>query len=233
MTEKDNELRVLIDLRDRTIQKNRIAFGNRLTAINNGQDEADEKTFAIVERWNDRFIALEEEVDEDIKDLASEYPIIDEMVAVKGVGPMLAAKVVAMIDIDRAKTVSALWRYSGYGVTNGERDKPTKGEKLKYNKRLKQACYLVGGSFLKSNSPYRQIYDSAREYYEANRKDWTLGHQHNAAMRKMVKLWLSHLWLTWRSIEGLETNEPYVHSKLGHEHNYTPEEFGWESLKVI
>jgi hypothetical protein len=48
----------------------------------------------------------------------------------------------------------------------------------------------------------------------------------------MIKMWLSHLWTTWRQIEGLETNAPYAHEKLGHNHNYTPQEFGWPELAV-
>jgi hypothetical protein len=34
----DNMLRVLVDLRDMTVQKNRIAFSNRITAVQDGRD---------------------------------------------------------------------------------------------------------------------------------------------------------------------------------------------------
>jgi len=151
------------------------------------------------------------------------------MVEVRGIGYMLAAKTVAMIDIERAETVSALWRYAGYGVVDGERERPTKGEKLHYNKRLKTTCYLIAVSMLRSNSPYRKIYDSAREYYAANR-DWTKGHCHNASLRKMTKIWLQHLWITWRKLEGMPTNDPYAHEKLAHNSYYTPQEFGWPAV---
>ena len=140
---------------------------------------------------------------------------------------MLAAKVVCMIDIEKAGTVSALWKFAGYGVTNGKRDKPEKGKKLPYCARLKTACYLVGSSFLKSNSPYREIYDSTKAYYETNREEWPKGQRHNAAMRKMIKVWLQHLWVIWRNMEGLPTSGPYVMDKLRHEHYLPPEDFGW------
>jgi len=223
-------LRALVDMRDRTLQKSRIAFGNRISAIERGADIPANGTGELIERWLMRFQLLEDEVDNDIKDIAKEYPIIELATEVKGVGVMLAAKVVAMVDIQRAETVSALWKYAGYGVTNGERDKPTKGEKLPYNKRLKTTCYLIGSSFLKSNSPYRRIYDEAKEYYELNRPDWTKARRHNAAMRKMIKVWLSHLWEVWRKIEGLPTREIYVKEKLGHTHILRPQEFGWPEL---
>ena len=226
------QLRILVDMRDRVLQKNRVAFGNRIDAIQRGKDEAGEEELKTLQRWYSRFLDLEEEADGEIAELIKEFEIIDHMTEVKGIGPGLAAKVVCMIDIERAATISSLWKYAGYAVVNGERERPVKGEKLGYNKRLKVNCYLVGTSFLRSSSPYRDVYDSAREYYDANRPDWKKGRKHHAAMRKMVKLWLSHLWLVWRQIEGLTVSEPYAHAKLGHNHNYTPQEFGWPEIAV-
>ena len=223
----DNNLRVLVDLRDRVLQKNRIAFGLREGAIERGADQSGNGNSALFERWQERFYMLEKEADKDIKELAGDIPIIQEMVKVRGVGYLLAAKVAAMIDIERATTVSALWRYAGYAVVNGQREKLTKGEKAHYNRRLKIACRLIGESFLKSNSPYRSIYDSAKEYYAANRTDWTLLHQHNAALGKMIKVWLQHLWVIWREMEGLDIKDLYVMEHLGHTHYLKPEDFGW------
>ena len=220
-------LRALVDLRDRTLQKSRIQFGNRISAIERGSDQADGATNELITRWQERFDALEAEADRDIAALVKDRPIVKAMTQVRGVGFLLAAKVVAMIDIERAATVSALWRYCGYAVMDGERERPTKGEKLHYNSRLKTTCYLVGTSFLRSNSPYRKIYDLAREYYAANRPDWTEGHRHNAAMRKMIKVWLAHLWVIWRTLEALPVRVLYVMEKLSHTHYRTPQEFGW------
>lgn len=42
-------------------------------------------------------------------------------------------------------------------------------------------------------SPYRDVYDIGRERY-VDRPDWTLGHQHAAAMRLTVKAILIDLW---------------------------------------
>jgi hypothetical protein len=223
----ETTLRALVDLRDRTIQKNRIAFSNRISAIERGTDTSDSD---VIEKWLSRFQGLEDELDKDISKMVKGNELIERMTEIKGVGDILAAKVISMIDIREASTVSSLWRYSGYAVIGGAREKPTKGEKLHYNSRLKTTCYLIGQSFLRCNSPYRSVYDAAREYYEANRPDWTKGHQHNAALRKMIKVWLSHLWLVWRQMEGLETRPLYVHERLNHEHEYLPSEFGWSAV---
>lgn len=216
--------RALVDLRDRIIQKARIQFSNRLSAIDRGTDNPTYRHY--IEQWMTKFQLLEDELDSSIKDLADDFPIVEYMCRVKGVGKTLALKTVVMIDIHRADTISALWRYAGYAVINGEREKPVKGEKLHYNIRLKTTCYLIGSSFLRSGSPYRDIYDKAREEYES-REDWTKLHKHNAAMRKMIKVWLSHLWLVWRKLEGLPVSDPWIVAENNHHRLYTPEEFGW------
>jgi len=43
-------------------------------------------------------------------------------------------------------------------------------------------------------------------------------HRHNAAMRKMVKMFLLELWTTWRELEGLEVVPPYSEAMLGRQH---------------
>lgn len=220
-------LREMVDLRDRTLQKARIQFANRLSALHTGTDVASPETEAIITRWAARFLELEQEADEDIRQLARAYPIIDVMSEVKGIGPLLAAKIVAMIDIKRSNTVSSFWRYAGYGVIDGARERPTKGERMHYNARLKTTLFILAGSFMRSGSPYRSIYDNARAYYDANRPEWTPGHKHAAAQRKMIKVFLAHLWVTWRTMEGLPTRDLYVMDYGGHTTYITPQEMGW------
>ena len=221
-------LRVLVDLRDRQIQKARVQFGNRLGAIQRGADASDGHQEEVVARYLARFEALEKELDADIRELVKDYPIYAELSSVRGIGPGLAAKLIALIDIREADTVSALWRFAGLAVINGEREKLVKGEKAHYSGRLKTTMYLVGTSFLRSGSPYRQVYDEARVYYES-REGWTKLHQHLAAMRKMEKLFLAHLWERWRTLEGLPIRVPYVQEVLGHTGIRRPQEFGWPS----
>ena len=224
---ENGTLRVLVDLRDKTIQKNRIAFGLRLGAVERGDDTASEQQISILKRYEERFALLESELDDDIRGMVDGLPIYQAMKQVKGVGPSLSARMLAMIDIREADTVSALWRYAGYGCINGERERPVKGETLHYNTRLKATLYVVATSFLKCSSPYRRVYDSAKEYYQANRSDWSKGHIHAASMRKMIKMFLSHFWMVYRELEGLPVRDLYVEEHLGHKHITTPQEFGW------
>jgi len=223
----ESALKALIDLRDRTIQKSRIAFGNRIAAIESERDTADEKTMAILNYWKEKFDEMEAQLDMDIGEMIEDDPIIDALISLKGIGKILAAKLVSSIDIHQADTVSALWRYAGYGVVEGEREKPVKGEKLHYNAELKKNIYLIGISFMRCSSPYRDIYDSAREYYQVKHPEWTKGHQHNAALRKMIKIFLSHLWEHWRLLKGLSIRDAFVLERLSHTHKYERFDFGW------
>jgi Transposase IS116/IS110/IS902 family len=57
---------------------------------------------------------------------------------------------------------------------------------------------------------------------------WTSAHQHLAALRKMEKLFLVHLWKTWREALGLPTPVPYVFAHPGsapHTDELPPEDF--------
>ncbi len=224
------DIRPLIDTRDRAIQKSRIAFGNRLAALENEQDKADHDTFFLYEKWHQRFTDLEKELNEDIVSVAEDVPIVQQLCNIRGISYTLAAKLVSFIDISRAPTVSALWRYAGYAVFDGMRERKEKGKKLHYNTRLKCACYLVATSFLRtSGSPYRALYDKARDYYDKERPEWTKGHKHLASMRKMTKVFLAHLWIVWRTMEDLPTGQAYIIGRNGHSHTIEPMGFGWET----
>lgn len=48
------------------------------------------------------------------------------------------------------------------------------------------------------------------------------GHLHNQALRKMIKLFLSCLWLEWRKAEGLPLTKPYAIGILEHAHYIDP-----------
>lgn len=276
-TNTDSTLRMLVD-NFRQVQKNRISWSQRRMAKERGDDEGTPEDMETIRFWEESFQKMEDIAKEHVEEAAGKYDIINEMVKIKGVGLLSAAKVISMIDIHRSNTVSALWRYAGYGVgdywadkdgkikapvsgrvidTDGlkvlfsiepkddweivkSRDRLIKGYLSPFNRTLKSSCYLVATSFLKSgsrpdkdgNQLYRRVYDDKKEYYEANR-DWTKGHIHNAALRKMILVWLSHVWARWRAIEGLEVTALYVNAKLGHVHYYSPEEFGWGSVNAI
>ena len=232
-------LRAQIDVYERLYTKTAVAFGNRKYMAEAGRDVPGG---AVMQVYDNALIDMahmkqraEKDFTKTLKVLAKDYPVIDALLGIRGIGPRFAAGLFAMNDIStNCDTPSSLWRWCGYGVVDGVAEKRVKGQKLAYNPRLKTLCYLIGESLIKQGdkSPYRRIYDEAKEYYTANRPGWKTekspkGHYHMAAMRKMVKVFLAHLWEYWRESEGLATRKIYCIEKMGHTTPLPREEFGW------
>lgn len=102
------------------------------------------------------------------------------------------------------------------------------GYQSNWNDRLKVLAWKASTSFVKqdpSKSKYKKLYVKIKE--DEHRKHPTKkkvggktmfndGHLHNRAMRKVSKIFLAHVWQTWRRQRGLETTEPYAKQLLGH-----------------
>ena len=116
-------------------------------------------------------------------------------------------------------------------IIDGKREWTKTGETSAYNRKLKAICYLIGEQFIIQQTPvYVDIYYIEKK---AMRRDcpepipnpdksspWptinTDSHIHRKARRKAVKIFLSHLWLIWRGLEGLPVSKPYAEQILGH-----------------
>jgi hypothetical protein len=90
---------------------------------------------------------------------------------------------------------------------------PRRGEPAVYDRQAKKLCYLIGVSFLRARSSYRAIYDEERARLERERPGWSKGRQHLAALRKMEKLFLSHLWSRWAEATGMPRVRPYAYER--------------------
>lgn len=165
---KYEELRWLTDQYTQ-YQKHRIAIGNRIFAATEGLDTNTPSTYAL--RSFERLEELEKDTFQEMKRIVKDHPAWPWLEQVRGIGPTLSTKVLGLIaDIEKFDTISKLWMFAGYGLKNGERQKLTKGEKASFNRRLKTALYLVGESFIKSQSPYRELYDNAKHRYHLNKQ---------------------------------------------------------------
>lgn len=187
MLRVDNHDLPMLEQMRQAMQKHRIQMNNRASAVERGVSTLNPETALY---FQEKFQGLEDELAGLISRAVKDHEMWDWLDRVKGIGPGLAGSLLATIDIERAQTVSALWRYAGQGVVDGESERRQKGKKLGYNAGLKKTCYLIGSSFLKANSLYRREYDEAKTYYQTNRPDWTPKHVDMAARRKMVKLFL-------------------------------------------
>lgn len=222
---EQDELRWLVDMYVQA-QKIRIQCGNRAVALVDGADDSETRQFSFLRELETSYKDVEDRIFGRMNETLKTHPLYPWLKSVKGIGPTLGTKLLGLgIDIHKADTVSKLWRFAGYATIDGEAEKMVKGEQAHYNKRLKTTLYLVATSFMKLGSPYRRIYDEARAQYEKTKPDWSDGHKHMAAMRKMNKVFLQHLWIIWRTLEGLPTRSLYAQEYLGHTSYYDPQDF--------
>jgi len=116
--------------------------------------------------------------------------------------------------------------------------RPIKGTLLDYNPTAKMLAFKVASQFVKQGDLYRKLYEEFKAGYEGRtdlrvevdkkKGKMTKGkggtvvetkgtaHIHAMAQRKMVKVFLQHLWVQWRTMEGLSISMPYVIDRLKH-----------------
>lgn len=207
------------------------------------QGRVDPETEEVLRRLKEN----EEYVDDRVAELIQQHPAYPWFSRVKGVGKENIGKVVGLVDITKAPMVSSLWKFCGYSVENGKAPKRVKGGgKLSYNSQLRSMCWRLATSLMKAGGHYYDYYVAKKDEEVARltaqgvkivpasklpKKDGKVyepegmiseGHIHNRALRRMIKLFLSHLWHVWREAEGLPTRPPYVFEHLGHTHIIDP-----------
>lgn len=83
--------------------------------------------------------------------------------SIVGIGPVIAAGLLAHIDMTKAETAGQIWRFAGLDPTS----KWNKGEKRPWNADLKRLCWIIGESFVKTggnkNSQYGPVYKARKE----------------------------------------------------------------------
>lgn len=171
--------------------------------------------------------SLEEQIKRSLDKYSAAHPVGEWMRAQVGIGPVIAAGLLAHIDITKAPTVGHIWRFAGLDPTSIW----SKGERRPWNADLKTLCWHAGESFVKfSNHPgcfYGHLYKQRKEReVERNErgdfkeqaadklakfkinpttdafKHYTAGHLppariHARARRYAVKIFLAHVHGEW------------------------------------
>ena len=283
--EKQRALRVLAKARE-DIQALRKRMDNRIGRKADGKDQDLKGTREFEPADLEIFVSLADTARQMEKDIEKQFkihlktqPIYNEYLSkVKGVGPAMAAWILAEFDIEIATTVSKMWQYAGMnpalvhgkkriktsaykpemgpiinkltGFANEEEviiqtttavrgDKLTPGFVSPFNKNIKTVLLgILAGSFIKCGSAYRKYYDDYKLRLENSdnvivnpdvnkpRKDdgkkWSevsKGHRDAAAKRYMIKMFLTDLYVNWRTLEGLPVRKPYAEEYLGKIHS--------------
>lgn len=240
-----------------SIEKLRVAAQVRKTHLARNSRE-DRNTDIILER----LILLEAFVDNLLGDIVDAHPAQPWFSRVKGVGRENIGKVLGPIDIRKAQTISALWKFCGMHVVDGHSPKAIRGGgKLEYNKQLRSMCWRLGVSLMKGGGKFYELYAREKahlqERYAREGKKIVKatelptklekgrrirfeppdmiseGHVHQQALRKMIKIFLGCLWLYWRKVESLPIRDPYPIEKMGHTTIISPDEMVDRPLKKI
>ena len=138
------------------------------------------------------------------------------------------------------RTVSQMWAFAGLDVRNGKTPRREKGKKLTFNSSLRSTLLgRIFPSFLKQKadrSGYRKLYDKMKRQEERKYKDkgWeivpaaklpsrggkryepegiiSVGHLHNRVRRRVMKIFVAHLWEECRLAEGLPAGPGYSYA---------------------
>ena len=204
---------------------------------------------SVMVGWlSDSHKALEARIRVALEAYAKQHPVGQWMLSIHGIGPVIAAGLLAHIDIAKAPYAGNIWNFAGLNPKSEWR----KGEKRPWNAKLKVLCWKIGDSFVKSSGSEKSVYGKIyrkRKELEVQRNEEGLfadqaadklakfkiqdkatramyesgklpaGRVDQRARRIAVKLFLSHMHDVWTwHVTGHRAPPPYAIQHMGH-HN--------------
>ena len=140
--------------------------------------------------------------------------------------------------VEEERTISQVVNGAGVCPKCGKRGiapRARRGVSLGYSQVLRSFGWNLSQSLLKINSPiYREIYDTEKDRqlslsfnigelekrygkpYKREDVGLKLGHAHNRALRKMLKIFLQHYYVVGRTLAGCEVSDPFVKAHMNH-----------------
>jgi hypothetical protein len=215
------EARYLVD-QYYTVQNYRKATANQIRALSKGAEPTDTILY-----FNHMHRKLEAQLKKVLDVYTDNHEIGQYLKSITGIGPVIAAGLLAHIDIRKAPYAGNIQSFAGFNPTMVWE----KGKKRPFNAKLKVICFHAGESFIKRQNSDKDHYgkyyvkrkeweaeqnanyafaDQAREKLEKFKigkdkeayKWYSQGllppaHVHARARRWVIKLWLSHVHAVW------------------------------------
>lgn len=232
-----------------SVQKYRIQAQSQHRAV---MQESDDGASYLAETIGSTMHELESQIAAALGDYAKSHRPGRWAMGITGIGPILAAGLLAHIDIEKAPTVGHIWRFAGLDPTV----EWNKGQKRPWNADLKVLCWKISDSFVKNkgrdSDDYGKVYAARKELElqrdaagtfadtaaatlakknfkdKATREVYESGHLPAGrldarARRYAVKLFLAHLHhVMYECRYGKEPPMPYIMSQPGHAHYIAP-----------
>lgn len=193
----DSEARYLVDIYY-TMQVQRVRCNNQVKGLDRDATKIGNvaEPHTAIDWTLKQFGLLEEQVAKLLAIYTESHPMAWFFEQTVGIGPVLAAGLLAHIDIRRAPTVGHIWRFAGLDPTT----KWEKKSKRPWNAELKKLCWKIGDSFVKFSGHERGVY--GRVYRERKLGEWQrnlageLASQAAAALaaKKIDKSTDAHAW---------------------------------------
>jgi hypothetical protein len=142
------EARYLVDLYYQ-MQANRIVAGNQTKALEKTQ-EPHETIVWVAGQAN----ILENEIKKALDVYSASLPMGQWARSIVGIGPVIAAGLLAHIDVTKVKSAAGIWRFAGLDPTVVWKKK----QKRPWNASLKLLCFKIGDSFIKQQNHPDDIY---------------------------------------------------------------------------
>lgn len=199
----DNEARYMVDSYY-MMQDMRIRTNNQVRALGESKEPS-----SVVNWAADQFDILETQIRNALDQYSAASPVGAWAREQYGVGPVIAAGLLAHIDIHKAPTVGHIWRYAGLDPTS----KWGKGEKRPWNATLKTLCWKIGESFVKTSnneeSFYGKIYknrkieETKRNISGANAETaLEISKARNLSKTADAKHWYSGTWIEMPKLQA-------------------------------
>lgn len=227
----DDEARYLVDTYYQ-MQNLRISTNNQVRGLSKEGTDSDVTENKALKYIGSCFETIENNTKSLLMAYAESRPIGRWMLDICGIGPVIAAGMMAHIDIHKVQTAGQIQAYAGLDPTKTWE----KGKSRPWNAKLKVLCWKLGQSFVKvSNNPkdvYGKIYKERKEYEMARNEKGDYRAQAEAKLAKInigkdtdaykwysqgklppahiqqraeryaVKIFLSHLFTVWYEMEN-------------------------------
>lgn len=158
------EARFLVDAYY-AMQKDRIADENQERALSSVGEP-----HTVLAWLADQSETLEKQVAGALQKYAEADPVGRWSMSIVGIGPIIAAGLLAHIDIEKAPTAGHIWRFAGLDPSQ----EWGKGQRRPWNASLKVLAWKAGESFVKTKGHPRSVYGpvyEARKALEAERNE--------------------------------------------------------------
>jgi hypothetical protein len=151
--------------------------GYRIAAANQRRKLLEDTEPSELMLWLDlNLITLEKQIAAGLDKWSAAQRIGRYARSITGIGPIIAAGLVANLDITRAPTPGHIWSFCGLNPTV----KWGKGQKRPWSASMKTLCWKMGESFVKVSNHksdiYGHLYVERKAYETANNESGKLAH---------------------------------------------------------